>query len=268
MEIHDRGNRILIREELRGALEDLGLSDLEGLRARAGAETHRGRSPHPTIEIRPGLRAILKESRRGGLRGRFFADLYLGDGRFLREIRVTGEAERRGVRVAPILASVSRPAGLGFCRHHYLIGMLEGRIDLREYLGDPGRFPVPRWRVLRGIARAIRGLHDAGIVHSDLTLGNVLVGPGEGGGVEVAFIDLDRSRLLDEVDFGRRMSNLLRLYRSIRKAGRSLGPFELSRFSRVYFGRDPIAARRAGGRFRRSRASLGIHQFLWRLGIR
>jgi 3-deoxy-D-manno-octulosonic acid kinase len=272
-------DRILVREEFREVLDRIDLADLDALRSMAeGPRPDRafiGRGRHFTVELPGGVRAVVKESRRGGMRAWVFPDLYFGGGRFLREVRVTGEAERRGIRVAPIIASITRPAGLGFCRHHYIIRELEGTVDLGEYLGGDAR-PVgggyrERRDVVRGVAEGVRSLHDAGLCHGDLNLGNILIARREDAPVEVGFIDLDTTRSSGEAPHGRRARNLLRLYRSLLKSDLPEGAVprtDLLRFTISYSRGDRPSSRRWWRRFRRGRLLLRLHQILWGLGLR
>lgn len=263
-------DRIVFQEAHRGALEAMDLTDLDSLREGALGGSHRGRSRHFSIDIGGGVRAVVKESRRGGLRRWLFDDIYFGDGRFLLEIRVTTEAERKGIRVAPIIASVTRPAGLGFCRHHYLIRELEGAVDLRERLETARPEEFAGWRqVIRSVAIGVRSLHDSGICHADLNLGNILIFPGAAGTPpEVGFVDLDTSRIAEVTSAGKRARNLLRLYRSVLKAGRAPSRTDLARFTLAYHGGDRSASRRAWSAFRRGRILLSLHGLLWRIGLR
>ena len=214
---------------------------------------------------------VVKESRRGGLRARLLPDLYFGAGRFRREVRVTREAGRRGLPVAPIVASVTRPVGLGFCRHHYLVRWMEGTVDLREALRQvsplSGDTFGERRPIVRSVAEGVRALHDLGICHADLNLGNILLRPeGVGSPPEVIFIDFDTSRLTSRVPFRRRMGNLLRLYRSLLKSclpGGGVTRTDLARFTRAYSQGDPGPSRRAWQALRRGGPALFLHRLLW-----
>jgi tRNA A-37 threonylcarbamoyl transferase component Bud32 len=194
--------------------------------------------------------------------------LYLGGRRFLEEIRITTAAERRGIRVAPIVASVTRPASLGFCRHHYLVLEMQGE-DLRVTLeGETGAGGPSRPRLLQAVAKALRALHDAGICHADLNLGNVIVIDSGEGEVEIGFVDLDTSRMVESTGFRERMRNLMRLHRSALKTGLLPTVPERARFLRAYFGEDRTSRHRAWVYFRRAAPLLVLHRLLWKLGIR
>ena len=71
---------------------------------------------------------------------------------------------------------------------------------------------------LRSVMAVVRRMHDAGIEHVDLNLGNLLVRDGNAGEREAFVIDLDRGRVRESgVDEVRRAVALRRLERSFRK---------------------------------------------------
>ena len=109
----------------------------------------------------------------------------------------------------------------------------------------------PREDLMPGLAQSLRSLHDAGLRHPDLNLGNLLVVSGVEG-YRVIFVDLDRARLQKSAlsDAARRRG-LRRLRRSAAKLdpqGRWLPPRELDRMEEIYWGRDGLdGARSADG---------------------
>ena len=272
VELQDGDSNILVLEECREHLEGIEIGDILALRRRASGAPLRGRSSHFAIELGGGGRAVVKESRHGGLRGWILPDIYFGASRFHREIQVTREAERRGIWVAPIIASVTRSAGMGFCRHHFLVSQQEGAKDLRQALPSLSGMPAHRRQdIVRAVAVGIRSLHDAGICHADLNLGNILIRGGESSSIEIGFIDFDTSRLAGKPSLGKRIRNLLRLYRSLVKS-RSLDGVisraDLYRFTAAYSQGDRAGARLAWRAFRRRLPVLLLHKLIWGVGIR
>ena len=70
------------------------------------------------------------------------------------------------------------------------------------------------------VGGVVRGAHEAGLVHPDLNLKNILIveGSESGRGVEAMVLDLDRARVLEgAVDEGRRRRMIERFWRSARK---------------------------------------------------
>jgi 3-deoxy-D-manno-octulosonic acid kinase len=84
--------------------------------------------------------------------------------------------------------------------------------------------------------RLIRRAHDAGLIHPDLNLKNILLTAGPE--AEAVLLDLDRGRLVGEVSSGARRRMLKRFWRSARKwerrTGRALGPGLEEAFSEGY----------------------------------
>src|SRR6185503_6737150 len=89
--------------------------------------------------------------------------------RFLREAALAGRLEHPSV--VPIVAT-GEDAGLLYIAMAYVDG-----VDLRTLLRDQGPLPPDRaLSLLAGIAGALDAAHAAGLVHRDVTPGNVLVG--------------------------------------------------------------------------------------------
>ena len=110
------------------------------------------------------------------------------------------------------------------------------------------------------IAGAIADMHDAGILHADLNLKNVLVrNPFDA--PEAYVIDFDRAELTARPTLRQRLANLLRLDRSVVKwaaSRRAVAPADRLRTLRCYLARYPewesrwgrIARRHARGHTR------------------
>ncbi|MFQ5801290.1 MAG: lipopolysaccharide kinase InaA family protein [Candidatus Methylomirabilales bacterium] len=105
---------------------------------------------------------------------------------------------------------VPKPVALGerkglFHREGLLVTeALEDALPLGEYLfGDRRVRGQRRWQVVRGAARLLRRMHDAGVSHRDLHLGNILVRPAAST-AELFLIDLQR------VDMGASVSQKVR----------------------------------------------------------
>ena len=93
--------------------------------------------------------------------------------RFLREAALAGTLEHPSV--VPIIAT-GEDAGLLYIAMAYVDG-----VDLRTLLRDQGPLPPDRaLSLLEGIAGALDAAHAAGLVHRDVTPGNVLVGRVDG----------------------------------------------------------------------------------------
>lgn len=181
------------------------------------------RRGHPLRIERHGARpVILKRYFRGGL-VRFLGDRYLTSIPIRREIRVSEHLRARGVGAVEIVAAEARRSRWGWCRLSILSWEIPGVRRFSDLLRDVrGR---ERARILGSVAAAVRELHDAGVLHGDLNVDNILVGPDR-----VSFVDFDRSRILGSVPAALRARELRRLWRSARKRRLKVSRTDLHRF--------------------------------------
>jgi hypothetical protein len=132
-------------------------------------------------------------------------------------------------------------------------------------------------RVLRGAATradvdatvdAVRAMHDRGVNHPDLNLGNVLLRPCAFGATEAFVIDFDRATFVPgPLPFGARQAALRRLERSCAKLTGNPGPFGAGSedlWYTVYAGKDAELAERLRAGRRLGRLSLAAHRTGWR----
>src|SRR5262249_19449755 len=86
------------------------------------------------------------------------------------------------------------------------------------------------------VARAVAGMHRAGVFHADLNLTNLVTGPAPG--LAVTVLDFDRARVgRAPLGRGARQRNLRRLARSLRKldpAGQLAAPADVASFPDAY----------------------------------
>jgi 3-deoxy-D-manno-octulosonic acid kinase len=175
---------------------------------------------------------IVRRFRRGGA-VRWLGDRYFGfRPRPVREFFVLLRARRRGLPVPEPVAALVNRRGVGY----------RGMLVMRE-IGDatPLSALVDRgvdFDLALGLADSLRELHEAGLDHPDLNLGNMLL-RARSYGSRLAFVDLDRARLHVE-PLGRRARtrNLRRFRRSALKldpGGRLLPPSELDRLEARYW---------------------------------
>jgi 3-deoxy-D-manno-octulosonic acid kinase len=214
----------------------------------------------------PGL--AVRQYVHGGFLGRLAGSLFPGPGRMLREFRLAAYAHSEGVPTAlPVALRVER-AFAGLVRAHYVSRLIADSTNLLELVRQAeqaGRLAeLPRRRLAEAVADAVAAVHEAGIVHADLNVKNLLV-VGAFDEPRVFVIDFDQARLMDEPPLRRRMGNLMRLDRSIVKWGatrRAVGLLDRIRTLRAYLERYPEwrgsegrIARRYGSRHLRHYAS-------------
>ena len=113
----------------------------------------------------------------------------------------------------------------------------------------------------------VRSMHDGGLRHPDLNLGNLAVRP-EQDGWQAFVLDLDRATLYPErLCFALRVSSLRRLERSYVKnfgADGPLGSDGSGAFYRLYAADDAELTSRLGRARRRGRPGLAWHRMFWR----
>jgi len=168
------------------------------------------------------VRAVVRHARRGGLLGPLLGDRFAGRPRFLREIGVAEALRSAGIPTPPLLAGV---AYLGTLWHRADVATerVDGR-DLAAILfGDDAPQGAARAELLRAVGGLVRRLHEAGFVHPDLQLRNVLVATGPGGATPW-LLDVDTCRRVAPGDPGPREANLARFERSWDKWNRLRGP--------------------------------------------
>jgi tRNA A-37 threonylcarbamoyl transferase component Bud32 len=271
--VREGGTTLVLRSDLASALRASGVDRPEEAAAAAGPGARsfegRGRPVSFPVEGAPGLRVVARRYLRGGLLRGLAGDLFPGSGRFLRELRVAEELRRRGAPVPEPLGVVVRDAGAGTARGWFLSREAEGCEDLRSVLrrlgpGDPGRRGA-----LRAAGRAVRRFHDAGGLHGDLHVKNLLVGPG---GEEALVADLDGARV-EEGGLSReqRAVQILRLDRSLVKlavkGAAEVPPSDRRRLVRAYLGADRPTEEESLRWRRRQRSELRRHGLGWRLGV-
>lgn len=171
---------------------------LEAARAAGAAPpiAGEGRAAVRRLTLADGGRAVVKHYRHGGLlRGLLRDGYWQRPPRPWRELAATEAARAAGVLAPEVLAALVRPLGrtpphLWLYRGDLVTRELPGRVSLGKALrAAAGASERRAW--LASAAQAMARLHQAGIRHPDLSVGNFLVGtsPEE----PIAIIDFDRA---------------------------------------------------------------------------
>jgi 3-deoxy-D-manno-octulosonic acid kinase len=177
--------------------------------------TRSGRGASWSIVLEGGMHAVLRWYRRGGMLRHFMRDRYFGwRPRPLAELEVTDAARARGIPVPEVLG----------VRVDRALGGYRGAIVTREIAGAETlgaaveRRPEAAERdvIVAAVARAVRRMHDRGLHHRDLNVGNILLSRNDGT-LAAHVIDLDRARLGGTVSAAARDRALRRLGRSLAK---------------------------------------------------
>jgi hypothetical protein len=227
---------LFVRKDLSERLLKLGLDAPERWnRLLSGVSTVAGRGGIARLELPGGERLVLKKLLRGGLAGELRRELFAGRSRLMGNLSLPVEARLRGVPTAAPAALLVVPGSGGQFRGWLALEEISGARDLLALYASGGSPSEPE---MRAAMRAVRQMHDAGLVHRDLNLGNLLV-RGEGEACEGFVVDLDGAKLRDRpLTPKRRLKALRRLERSYVKqallAGRSVERSERDRFYRLY----------------------------------
>jgi tRNA A-37 threonylcarbamoyl transferase component Bud32 len=196
-----------------------------------------GRGGAFLITVGNGRRAVLRWYRRGGAVRRLLRDRYLGwRPRPIVELALTEEARRRGIATAEVLGVRVDRAGPGVYRGVIVTQAIDHATTLDEVLRAPLDADA-RAAVLDAVARAVRLMHERGVHHRDLNVGNVLV-VRERGTLVVHLIDFDRAQIRGLVPARVRRRALRRLDRSLAKLNRGaevISAAERARVVRTYW---------------------------------
>lgn len=214
----EAGSTLVVDPEFEDAVLALGLSEpatIQRLLAAAPAEV--GRTGTAIVAL-PGRteRLHLRPVVHGGASARAWGRRLWGLARPIAELRVSAALRARGAPVPrPIFVVGWRASPLWSA----VLGTLhiEGTRDGVAWL-ENARDASAIEAAAAAAGRAVRRFHDVGGRHADLHVKNLLLRESTSG-PEVFVIDLDKARADPTPDPKRRMLELARLYRSLRKRG-------------------------------------------------
>jgi hypothetical protein len=160
-----------------------------------GRAPESGRGAIARLPLRDG-HAIVKHYRHGGWLAGLVGDLYWQwPPRPWRELAATEAARAAGILVPEVLAAIVAPLRANApCAWLYRGELVTRELDGRRSLGSAlrtARDAAERHGWLLAAARAMRRLHEVGISHPDLSVGNFLVGADAD--APIAIIDFDRA---------------------------------------------------------------------------
>jgi len=187
-----------------------------------------GRRPTRVVPVEGIGEVVVRRYFHAGFFAPLTRDLFWDSRRPVRELAASEQVRRRGVATPEILAIYLRRVVGTLHRGCVLSKRIREGENLCEWLARSGLDSRVQGPVLRRAAQAIGALHEAGCSHRDLNLSNLLLSPGG-----VAILDLDGAKMKSELRVGERGSNLLRLYRSLRKETGRCDP--LTGFDRLLF---------------------------------
>jgi 3-deoxy-D-manno-octulosonic acid kinase len=260
------GGLLIGESSLMPALVERGLNDpAVWQRLLSAAPSGVGRGTTAGIELPAGRRLVLKKLLRGGIAGRLRRESFTGTGRLLANISTPLEAAERGIPTPAPAALLMVPGPPGCYRAWLAVEEIAGASDLSTILDSSS---VLSKGETAAVMRLVRRMHDRGLDHRDLNLGNLLLRPAAAGKCQAFIIDLDKARLIaGELPFRRRLAALFRLERSyvkqIERSGARACRGELDRWYELYAEEDRrLAARLACWRWLIAPVLL-VHRMGW-----
>jgi hypothetical protein len=233
-------------------------------RELAGGLKVSGRGVTAVVDGGPHTRWRLKAMRRGGLLAGLWRDRYLSVGRLVETIRASAQARKRGVPTAAPIALIVETGAGGFARGAMAFEEIDGAVDLARTTVRGATTPAD----LAATIAVVRAMHDRGVLHPDLNLGNVLLRARDDGPPQVFLIDFDRATFAPgPLPFEARQAALRRLERSCAKLIGTPGPFgpgSEDLWYNLYAGDDAELARRLARGRHLGRLSLAMHRLGWR----
>jgi hypothetical protein len=249
--------------ELEHELKRLGLDQPAEWETRLKEPTAApGRGATSVLQLSSGRVVRLKRLRRGGWTAALWRDHFGGRGRPLANLRVAHEAGRLGIATPPVLALLMVPSVGGLVRAWLAVEELTDAVDLHScFLSDR----PPTHAELDATLVEVRRMHDRGLAHRDLNLGNLLIRRGTA--PQAFVIDLDRARLhVGPLGFHPRQRALRRLERSYVKScvAGSVSEDVRNSIYTLYAADDRgLAARLEHGRHA-GRVWISLHRLAWR----
>ncbi|MFW6080038.1 MAG: lipopolysaccharide kinase InaA family protein, partial [Gemmatimonadota bacterium] len=186
---------------------------------------------------------VIRHYWRGGAVAALLGDRYLrvSTPRPVRELWTSVAVRARGVATPKVAALGVYPDGV-FYRADLVSVYVPDSVDLAEALFGPEALEGDdRFAAWRAAGRLVHDLHEAGVVHADLNVKNILLRR-SAGSPRAYVLDLDRCRVHGRVSRRRRARVLRRFRRSVDKwaerTGRPLRLGEVEAFEETARGTD------------------------------
>ncbi len=217
-------------------------------------------------------RFVFRRSLRGGALGRLLGSNYVGNQtRMFHELALTAYASQLGIPTAEIVIASRESLAPFLYRGWVLTKEVRNSQNLHSYLATLSNNPTPeeckeRRAVISTLAALIKKMHNLGIYHGDLHIGNILIQVSPGKRPCIHMIDFDKSSLIQPMALSKRTANLMRLYRSIIKRPElfeKLTHSDMERFLCVYFEGNRKARRSSEPFFRKFLRVIRLHRLRW-----
>ena len=264
----ERGSATLLvaRNDLLDSARQLGLLEPGGLDLVLAHSTpgESGRQATAILHWPDGGPALVfRRLLHGGWLGDWLGDRFLSPNRPLRELRLTATLRERGVPVPEPALVVGERRG-GFWRLAFATVLEEEAVDALRWL-EAGHPPREVLVASAALGRAVRCLHDAGGLHADLHVKNLMI-RASGDQLDALVIDLDGARTVLGMTPEERMSQLMRLFRSLVKHGlvETVGARGCARFLQSYCAEDRALRRAMWRRIDAELRRIAVHKLGYR----
>jgi hypothetical protein len=210
-----RGHRLIVRQDRMADIDCSVCSDDPDPQEDSG---YHGRSALRALTLPDGDTALIRRYEHGGffraLTGAWF---FSWPPRPFRELAITEELRRRGLRTVEVYAACVGPTKGPFYRGWLVTRQLSHAEDLWSALQSGLVERIGLRAALQAVADSVRAMHREGVYHRDLNLKNILLRL-ENDALAGYIIDFDKAKLfLGQVPPQLAKKNLARLLRSARK---------------------------------------------------
>jgi serine/threonine protein kinase len=261
---------LLLKDEYKNLLLEQGIEDIKTFLKRHQPNTHYliGRTPHPSIPLRNGESMVIRFYSHGGLFRPFTRNLYCFGARSFRELALTEEIRSSDIPTIQPIGAIHRFMFPPFYQAYFLSLLVPHAIDLIQYFQEIGLHPSPKnlsskRKTIRSLGLLLQQFHQAGFVHGDLQLKNILLANGQ-----LLLIDFDKTYRKPVLSVTDKMKNLLRLNRSVEKwkrLGLSITRTDRLRFFLAYAGDNHSIYKVMERHLRTHSLRLLFHRFGWAL---
>ncbi len=243
--------------------------------------SYHGRTPCKTLimESLGNVSFVVRDYCHGGLFGKILRDIFWNSLRPLRELSICEVAGKSGIKTSEVIAIVKNRVLGPIYKCRLVSKEITGAIDLMELLlnAEKNKLVAQKRQIINKTAKAVKGMHGAGIYHADLHLKNILIQSAVGK-VDVYIIDLDKSRQYEKISLHQRMRNIMRLDRSVEKMIRNnritfdeTYPFPISgtdklRFLKEYIKTDNKSEKPLRYYLQSYNTSHNLHRLWWSVG--